>query len=135
MHDNNPSTVVTCSKSRTTLLLDTFVPWGTDSIFNIKIIRSAPGKARQQTAVDPRYSWWLRNPARGTSDATTHIAVVLIFPTEVGLLTSLVSFDMSRNDLSGTLPTELGQLTGLNTLDVQQNDDLGGAIPTELSQF
>ena len=55
-------------------------------------------------------------------------------PSEVALLTSLVSFIMANNTLSETLPTELGLLTNLNTLDVERNR-LSGYIPTELGQL
>jgi len=54
-----------------------------------------------------------------------------IFPTEVGLLTSMQVFELYENKLSGTLPTQVARLTALQELPLADNH-LSGTIPTEV---
>ena len=56
-------------------------------------------------------------------------------PTQLGLLTRLRILKISGNpSLSGTIPTQLGLLTNLQQLDLSYNN-LNGTVPTELSQL
>jgi len=43
----------------------------------------------------------------------------------------IVSMDLRRRNLAGTLPTELGTLAALTVLDLYDNE-LSGGIPTQL---
>ena len=52
-------------------------------------------------------------------------------PTELGLVTSLTSIDLSNNTLLGALPTELGMLELLTDL-VATNGGIQGSLPTQL---
>lgn len=55
-------------------------------------------------------------------------------PSELGLMTTLTSLDITSNTFSGTLPTELGLLTRLTLLGLHMNS-LVGTLPTELGQL
>lgn len=55
-------------------------------------------------------------------------------PTENGLLTTLIEFDLQGASLKGTIPTELGNLYQLTVLDLSDND-LNGAIPTSIGNL
>jgi hypothetical protein len=52
-------------------------------------------------------------------------------PTEMGLLTNLVRFNLAGMGLGGTVPTEIGFLTALEQFIVYDTD-LEGTIPSEL---
>jgi hypothetical protein len=56
------------------------------------------------------------------------------FPSEVGVLTSLVHLDLSTNSIVGTLVTEIGLLTGLEVL-LLQNNVMSLSLPTQLGQL
>lgn len=53
-------------------------------------------------------------------------------PTEIALLTSLTSLDLSRVQMTGNLPSEIAALTALTSLVMDDDSDLTGIIPTEL---
>ena len=55
-------------------------------------------------------------------------------PPELGQLANLRDLNLGANALSGVIPLELGQLQNLETLDLWYNQ-LTGTIPTELSQL
>ena len=55
-------------------------------------------------------------------------------PPELGLLTGLVTLDLSGNSLKGALPTELGSLMLLKTLRIRFNG-LSGEIPPEFGKL
>ncbi len=55
-------------------------------------------------------------------------------PTEIGLMTELVSVSMTNATLSGSLPTELGNLVNLRRLWLY-NNKLTGSIPPVLNQL
>eukprot|EP00816_Leptocylindrus_hargravesii_P006207 CAMPEP_0196819544 /NCGR_PEP_ID=MMETSP1362-20130617/71050_1 /TAXON_ID=163516 /ORGANISM="Leptocylindrus danicus, Strain CCMP1856" /LENGTH=839 /DNA_ID=CAMNT_0042198083 /DNA_START=125 /DNA_END=2641 /DNA_ORIENTATION=+ len=52
-------------------------------------------------------------------------------PSEIGLLTNLMTLELRYNSITGSLPTEIGQMTNLRTLNVQETD-IGGTIPSEI---
>jgi Leucine-rich repeat (LRR) protein len=53
-------------------------------------------------------------------------------PSQIGLLTNLVSIDMNTNQLSGALPTALGSLINVKYFDLS-NNVLSGSIPLAIS--
>jgi len=53
-------------------------------------------------------------------------------PSEIGLLTSLISLGLSESGFSGTLPSEMALLSNLSTLDLQNASMISGEIPSEL---
>ena len=56
-------------------------------------------------------------------------------PPELGGLTQLFELDLAHNKLSGEMPSELTQLTTLQKLDLRFNENLSGAVPTELQEL
>ena len=54
-----------------------------------------------------------------------------VLPTELGLVTTLTSIDLSNNQLLGALPTELGMLELLTELTAT-NGGVQGGLPTQL---
>jgi Leucine-rich repeat (LRR) protein len=52
-------------------------------------------------------------------------------PTEIGLLSNLMSLDLSQNSLTGTIPIDLLRMKTLTILDLSFNG-LVGSIPTEI---
>jgi len=57
-------------------------------------------------------------------------------PTEIGLLTELMSLYLHENPgLTGTIPTEFGRLTKMGSLAFGVNPGLTGTIPTELGRL
>jgi Leucine-rich repeat (LRR) protein len=52
-------------------------------------------------------------------------------PTQIGLLTTLVSISLFNAGIAGTLPTEFARLTKLTFLELWSND-LSGTVPTEI---
>ena len=67
-----------------------------------------------------------------------------VIPTEVGMLTNLLSFHFSipgpaiieglDSSMTATLPTELGLLTNLATIMINSNNEIGGTIPSGKSE-
>ena len=57
--------------------------------------------------------------------------LVRSIPTSIGLLTNLMSIDVSKNTLTGPLPSEIGQLSKLENL-VAFGNELTAAIPSEI---
>ncbi|KAG2384625.1 uncharacterized protein HKW66_Vig0117160 [Vigna angularis] len=55
-------------------------------------------------------------------------------PKEVVYLFGIVSLNLSRNNLSGEIPSEIGNLSSLESLDLSRNH-LHGRIPSSLSQL
>ncbi|BAU02065.1 Receptor like protein [Vigna angularis] len=55
-------------------------------------------------------------------------------PKEVVCLVGLVSLNLSRNNLSGEIPSEIGNLSSLESLDLSRNH-LHGRIPSSLSEL
>ncbi|KAJ3248469.1 hypothetical protein HDU77_008114 [Chytriomyces hyalinus] len=55
-------------------------------------------------------------------------------PTEIGLLASLKSMFLEKNNLVGAIPTELGELASLKEILLNENT-LTGSIPTELGHL
>ena len=62
-----------------------------------------------------------------------------VIPTEIGLLTNLVTFHFTTpgtaiegldSNMTATLPTEMGLLTDLKSIIIQSNDEIRGTIPT-----
>ena len=54
---------------------------------------------------------------------------------EIGMLSSLIIIDMSRNELlQGVLPSSIGEVTGLQVLNLEQNS-LSGSLPYSLSSL
>jgi hypothetical protein len=51
-----------------------------------------------------------------------------------GVLTNLSFFDLSFNNLSGTLPTQLGKISNLQSLQLQHNS-LSGSLPSQLGEI
>jgi Leucine-rich repeat (LRR) protein len=57
-------------------------------------------------------------------------------PTEIGLLSGLEIFQLSRQGfLRGNIPTEIGHLTKLRQFDVSSNPSMSGTIPTEVGKL
>ncbi len=56
-------------------------------------------------------------------------------PAALGDLTNLVKLDLYGNDLSGSIPAALGDLTNLKELLLWGNDYLTGSIPAELGDL
>ncbi|KAL7555900.1 hypothetical protein ACA910_010849 [Epithemia clementina (nom. ined.)] len=57
-------------------------------------------------------------------------------PSEIGLLTTLDSFQASRRQyLRGKIPTYFGRLTNLQTLDLSSCPSMEGTLPTELARM
>ncbi|MFN8496592.1 MAG: PKD domain-containing protein [Anaerolineae bacterium] len=56
-------------------------------------------------------------------------------PGELGNLVYLVCLDVGYNHLSGTVPAELGNLASLQRLCVDNNPDLSGPLPLELTHL
>ena len=56
-------------------------------------------------------------------------------PPELGGLTQLFELDLGHNKLSGEIPYELTQLTTVQKLDLRFNENLIGAVPTELQEL
>lgn len=54
-------------------------------------------------------------------------------PSEVGLMTSLMSLQLSGNSFSGGVPSAIGLLSSLFYLDLSSNA-LRGRVPTEIGQ-
>eukprot|EP00300_Choanocystis_sp_HF-7_P007665 c15434_g1_i1.p1 GENE.c15434_g1_i1~~c15434_g1_i1.p1 ORF type:complete len:903 (+),score=163.92 c15434_g1_i1:51-2759(+) len=52
-------------------------------------------------------------------------------PTQVGLLTNLMYWDLLENDLTGTIPSQVGKLTNLMYWDLSSNA-LSGTLPTSI---
>jgi hypothetical protein len=62
-----------------------------------------------------------------------------VIPTEIGMLTNLVTFHFSTpgpaseglgSNMTATLPTEIGLLSDLASLILSSNNEIGGTIPT-----
>jgi len=64
-----------------------------------------------------------------SGDTVTSLAGTI--PSELGLLTSLVSFRAARNSLSGALSSEFGAWTALEVLDLSENR-ISGSLPAEM---
>ena len=56
------------------------------------------------------------------------------FPSELGLLSSLITLSLRFNSITGKIPSELGLLVSLSFLDIDWND-ITGTIPTELGML
>lgn len=50
-------------------------------------------------------------------------------PSTLGLLTSLVSLDLSNNALTGSIPEEIGSLPHLTSFNVEDNEGLEASLP------
>ncbi|CAO2838725.1 unnamed protein product [Amaranthus hypochondriacus] len=55
-------------------------------------------------------------------------------PSEISLLTGLISLDLSRNNLSGSITSQIGKLKSLEMLDLS-NNRLSGNIPASLTEL
>ena len=55
-------------------------------------------------------------------------------PTEIGLLDTLIYFDIDHNRITGTIPTEICRMTELRGIALQ-NNKLRGELPTCVDQF
>ena len=56
-------------------------------------------------------------------------------PLEIGNLSALIMLDLSGNQFSGNIPAELGNISTLYTLDIQDNPNLTGALPSNLTNL
>ena len=56
-------------------------------------------------------------------------------PADVGLLDSLLSFNLSQNDLAGPIPSSIGRLTRLRDLRLRDNEHLDGPLPPEMGNM
>jgi Leucine-rich repeat (LRR) protein len=58
-----------------------------------------------------------------------------VVPTEIGLLSTLETLNLSNSgepSLSGSIPSQLGNLSGLRNLNLGSNEMIKGSIPSEL---
>ena len=53
-------------------------------------------------------------------------------PTELGLLTSLMSLQLDGNRLTGTIPSELARLSLLETLSLGGGNRIDGSVPSQV---
>ncbi|XP_028785396.1 MDIS1-interacting receptor like kinase 2-like [Neltuma alba] len=64
-----------------------------------------------------------------TQIATLHNLSTI--PTQIGVLQSLISLDLSNNNINGIIPTQIGALPNLSFLDLSYNNIIG-TIPTQI---
>ena len=74
------------------------------------------------------------SPLTGTNLALPGRSLGGTVPSELGLMTTLQSLDLSQNVLSGTLPSQLGRLTRLHTLLLHSNS-VSGSVPSQLGSL
>ena len=82
-------------------------------------------------------SWTGITCAKGTSVTSLVLrgyGLQGLFPSSIGLLTSLTQLDVSFNKLRGSLPTSLAKLVSLNLLDISSNL-LNGTIATGIQSL
>ncbi|MCO5596533.1 hypothetical protein L7F22_050598 [Adiantum nelumboides] len=94
----------------------------------------------QWTGNDPCGSRWTgircddSSPQRVTSLELPGLGLTGILPSDIRLLSELVTLDLSYNNLTGSIPGQIGHLAHLNSLILQFNY-FNGKIPPEIGQL